>query len=85
MILPRKITFRWLRENVPAIESEEEFDELVALMRARRWRETRTPSNFIGRIEADLRPDVRRVVVRSRNERERARRAAGRAPGRRGA
>lgn len=58
---PQRITYSYLVEKLPTLETAAEFDVLIAQLQARGWKETES-SNFRGLMEQLLAPDVRKHV-----------------------
>ena len=63
---PQKITFKYLVETLPTLETGAEFDALIAELQARGWRGTED-GNFRGLMEQLLEPAVRTYA---RNKRQ---------------
>lgn len=59
--LPVRMTFRWLAETIPTVESAEEYDAIVAHLDRLGW--FNSPENFRGYLEATLpTPALRRAA-----------------------
>lgn len=64
---PQRIEFGWLARTLPTVDSIEQYEEIVAELRRRGWRELTPPSNFIGMMEAQLPLRVQQEAIRRRN------------------